>query len=150
MVHWSTLPFHYCRLIQWDRLLQKNSRWRCVAVFAKEAPSLPFLHIKPMRPSIVCHFLSSLCPHVLLPPPAALLSAVIVLLLLISASTLSLLPLSLRYQPQHHLHSSALSSTEWPQPQFLLRRSEAASGFLKRVGSPLWPSQRTFCRKINK
>lgn len=143
MVHWSTLPFHYCRLIQLDRLLQKNSRWRCVAVFAKEAPSHPFLHIKPMRPSIVSFSLLIMPSHSL----PALLSAVIVL---ISASTLSLLPLSLRYQPQHHLHNSALSSTERPQPEFLLRRSEAASGFLKRVGSPLWTSQRTFCRKINK
>lgn len=48
--------------------------------------------------------------------------------------------------PHHRLHSSTLSSTARAQPEFRLRRSAAASGFLRLVGPLLWPSRRTFLR----
>lgn len=47
----------------------------------------------------------------------------------------------------HRLRNSTRASTARPQPGFRLRRSAAASGFLKPAGSPLWPSWRTFWRK---
>lgn len=49
-----------------------------------------------------------------------------------------------RFLPTKPHPPPALSSTEQQQPGFRLRRSPAPWGFLKMVGSPRWPSWRTF------